>query len=539
LSLVGSELGRYQVLEEVGRGGMAVVYKGYYPALRRTVALKVLKPELAADPEFVERFRHEAQSAAGLNQPNIAIVYDVEQVEDTYFIVMQFLPGRTLQQEIRDHGAPPLARTVEIVRALADAVDHAHRHKLIHRDVKPNNVMIGPDGQVTLMDFGIVKAAAGSSHTQEGVRIGTPEYMSPEQAQAGKVDHRSDIYSLGVVLYEMLVGRVPFQSTSSHTVLQSHVHQPPPPPSQFVRDLPPSVEKVVLRALAKEPRKRFQTAGQMAAALEQAALPRQEEQAPSRESRLKLVTPDGHEFPLMGLVGLGRSSDNQVRVPDLQISRHHAQIRCQGTRCQIADLGSANKTFLNDQPLRPSVAYPLRPGDRVRLGPKITFVVEVDTVVEPPEEPAARRPNWLRGLWGNRRARALALLSGGIALVLIVLCLATLSLGGGLPFGAPWNASRRDTATPPTAGAPSGGSLRATTTHEMAVLAVVNDTGQDLELEIGEYRWELRAGQRQSVRFPPGEYTYRITLDNGDSSSFRGTWQPGDNGELLLVPLEP
>ncbi len=515
LNLVGSTLGKYQVQEELGRGGMAVVYKGYNPDLQRTVALKVLPVELAADQEFIARFIHEARTAAQLKHPNIATVYDVEQAGDIHYIVMEFLPGHTLQQEVRHRGALPLKQIKEIIAALASALDYAHQRGFIHRDVKPSNIMIGPDGQVTLMDFGIVKAAADLRLTQEGMRIGTPEYMSPEQAQGKEVDHRSDIYSLGVVLYEMLVGRVPFQATSSHQVLNCHIRQEPPSPSQFVTNLPPAVEKVVLRALAKHPGHRFQTAGQLAAALEQAILSRSSvDEARRQEPKLKLVTADGRAFRLTGTVGLGRSSDNQVQIPDSTVSRYHAQIRCQGAHCQITDLNSLNGTFLNGEQLRPNVPYPLQPGDRLRLGPAITFSVEVGTTVEQPQkQPSATRGSTLRErVWKDKRSRTMALLSGGIALILLLLCLVVLLT--------------------------IAGSSQATTTTERAWVSVVNATGHNLELEIGSQRWAFKAGQRRVIYLPPGEYDYIITLDNGSKTRGHGTWHTGDNGELQLVPRE-
>jgi serine/threonine protein kinase len=517
LTLVGSTLGKYQVLEELGRGGMAVVYKGYNPALQRTVALKVLPEELAADQEFVERFRREAQTAAQLKYPNIATIYDVEQEGDLHFIVMEYLPGHTLQQEIQLRGAPPLKQTVEIIHALADALDYAHQRGLTHRDVKPSNVMLGPEGHVTLMDFGIVKAAAGIRLTQEGMRIGTPEYMSPEQAQGRKIDCRSDIYSLGIVLYEMLVGQVPFRSTSSHKVLQDHVHREPPPPSQFVSDLPPGVEKTVLRALAKHPGQRFQTAGQMAAALEQAALPRPVPPEPRRrESEFKLIAADGREFYLERVIGLGRSTDNHVVISDNKISRHHAQIRCEGARCQIIDLGSVNGTFLNGDLLRPNVPYPLQPGDHLRLGPGFLYTIGVETAVEPlDKQPAGGFPGsgWRRRLWADRRSRTIVLLTGAIGLLLIVTCLiAFLVTGLHLP------SSRGAT--------PEGG---------WAQLAVLNATGYALTLTIGEYEWDLDVDQRRVLRFPPGRYHYAITFSSGETVYKDAVWEAGDNGELQLL----
>jgi serine/threonine protein kinase len=520
LSLVGSTLGKYQVLEELGQGGMAEVYKGYHPDLQRTVALKVLSQELVADQDFVKRFMHEARTAAQLKHANIVTVFDVDHDQDTYYIVMEFLPGRTLQEEIHHCGALPLGRIVEIMRALAGALDYAHQRELTHRDIKPSNVMIGPEGQITLMDFGIVKAAAGIQLTREGMRIGTPEYMSPEQARGQKVDRRSDIYSLGVVLYEMLVGQAPFRATSAHEVLKKHVQEEPPPPSRFIPDLPQGVEKVVLRALAKQPGKRFQTAGQLAAALEQAVLPiPKDAEARPRQTKLKLVASDGSEFHLTGVVGLGRSPDNQVQIPDAKISRHHAQIRCEGARCQIIDLGSVNGTFVNDDLLHPNVPRFLQPGDRVSLGAGLPFIVKVGTAIEPIEVPDRHISlgTTLREIvWKDRRRRTILLLSSGIGLILAILCLTMLlfAMGGGASGPSPVSA-------------------------EEAVLTVLNATGEGLELEMGEHSWHLRVGQRRTIRFPAGEYDYTITLDSGKKTYGHDVWQPGNNGELQLIFDQP
>jgi len=518
LSLAGSTLGKYQVLEELGRGGMAVVYKGYNPGLERTVALKALPEELAGDEEFITRFIREARTAAQLKHPNIATVFDVEQEGDTNYIVMEFLPGHTLQHEIQNNGALSLTQILEIIHALADALDYAHERGLTHRDVKPSNVMVGPDGHVTLMDFGIVKAAAGIKLTREGMRIGTPEYMSPEQSQGKKVDHRSDIYSLGVVLYEMLTGRVPFRATSPHEVLRSHAYQQPPPPSKFASSLSPAVEKVVLRALAKRPGRRFQTARQLAAALEQAARPQQAEPVERerrREAKLRLVAADGREFRLVGVVGLGRGADNKVRIPDRVISRYHAQIQCRQGRCQILDLGSVNGTFVNGERLRPHVPHSIRPGDRLNLGPVATFSVEGGTAVEKPEGPLSLvvlGSTLHERVWADKRRRAAVLLGGGIALILLALCIAA--------FVAASSSSTRSSAG-------------------WAELSVLNATAQDLELEIGDRNWALKARQWRTIYFPAGEYDYTIRLENGGTQHRHETWHPGNNGELRLVAGSP
>jgi serine/threonine-protein kinase len=261
-------LGPYEILGEIGRGGMAIVYKALDPRLGRPVALKVLMPQLTTDPAFVERFQREAKMAGRLQHPNIVTIYDVGEIRGTYYIAMQFLDGQTLQQIIANGVALPLDETKAIVAQVADALDYAHSQGVVHRDIKPTNIMVGRDGRVTLTDFGIARAAEDSRLTGTGQMIGTPHYMAPEQVQVGAADRRTDVYALGIVLFEMLTGRVPFQATTPLAVLHKQAYEPPPSPRSFNPALPVSVEGVLQVALAKDPQQRFRSAGQMVRALE-------------------------------------------------------------------------------------------------------------------------------------------------------------------------------------------------------------------------------------------------------------------------------
>jgi serine/threonine protein kinase len=272
MNLAGRTIGNYQILEEIGRGGMAIVYRAYQPSLNRYVAVKVLPSQFAFDEQFVERFQREARAAAGLRHPNIVVIHDVGHQEGTYYLVMEYLQGRTLKQLIEEEGPLPQRRVARIVEQLADALDYAHQRGFVHRDVKPANIFVGEGDRVTLTDFGIAKAASETQHlTRTGTLMGTPEYMSPEQAEGGRVDHRTDLYALGVVLYQMLVGRVPFSATTPHAVLYKHVHEPPPPPKQINPKLSSAVESLILRAVAKRPEQRFQRGRELTVAM-QAAL---------------------------------------------------------------------------------------------------------------------------------------------------------------------------------------------------------------------------------------------------------------------------
>ena len=256
---------RYEIERELAKGGMADVFVAYDRQLKRRVAVKVLFPEFARDPSFVERFRREAQNAASLNHPNIAAVYDWGQERGTYYIVMEFVEGRSLRDIIRTEGPLPAAAAARIAGELADALAFAHRNGVVHRDVKPGNVLITASGQVKLTDFGIAanQFDANQGLTQTGSVMGTATYFSPEQAQGHPVDGRSDVYSLGVVLYEMLAGVPPFTGESPVAVAMKHVREVPPPMRTRVPDVPAQLESVVNAALTKDIEMRYQSADEM------------------------------------------------------------------------------------------------------------------------------------------------------------------------------------------------------------------------------------------------------------------------------------
>ena len=267
---VGTRLGKYEIRAEIGRGGMGAVYKGYDPTLDRYVAVKVLAPHLVWEKESVERFVREARSAAKLKHPGIVTIYDVGQEGGWYYFVMEYLEGEMLTAVIEQRGPLPSDEAVRVVRPLADALDYAHHRGLVHRDIKPSNVHIGLEGHVTLTDFGIARAAQESRLTATGTIVGTPEYMSPEQVRGLTADARSDQYSLAVVTYEMLSGRVPFEADSTLALLHMVAYEPPPPIHEARADLPVGVQTVLARALAKQPGDRYATARAFVEALERA-----------------------------------------------------------------------------------------------------------------------------------------------------------------------------------------------------------------------------------------------------------------------------
>jgi eukaryotic-like serine/threonine-protein kinase len=266
MSLVGQVFSnRYQIEREIAQGGMAEVYLARDQSLNRPVALKALFPEFAREPSFVERFRREAQAAANLNHPNIVAIYDWGQESGTYFIVMEYVEGRSLRDLIRTEGPLEPGQAADIAAEIASALAFAHRSGVVHRDVKPGNVLLTQAGTVKVTDFGIARAGAGDGLTQTGSVMGTANYFSPEQAQGLAVDGRSDVYSVGVVLYEMVCGVPPFTADSPVSVAYKHVREEPVPPSQRNPDVPPALEQIILSALAKDPDHRYQSADDLRA----------------------------------------------------------------------------------------------------------------------------------------------------------------------------------------------------------------------------------------------------------------------------------
>ncbi|MBU1670739.1 MAG: Stk1 family PASTA domain-containing Ser/Thr kinase [Actinobacteria bacterium] len=267
--MVGRTLNsRYQLEELIGTGGMADVYRATDNLLGRTVAVKILHPQFAKDPVFIARFRQEAQAAANLNQPNIVNVYDWGIEEGTYYLVMEFVEGRDLKDIIVHGGALMPERAVEISISICGALDAAAAAGIVHRDIKPQNIIVTFDNQIKVMDFGIARTAGGSAMTQTGTIMGTAQYISPEQAQGRAADPRSDLYSLGVVLYEMLTGKVPFDGENPVSIAYKHVREDPLPPSMVNPDVSPELEAVVMKAMAKNPQNRYQSAREMKSDLE-------------------------------------------------------------------------------------------------------------------------------------------------------------------------------------------------------------------------------------------------------------------------------
>jgi beta-lactam-binding protein with PASTA domain len=262
--------GRYRIMRKLGSGGMADVYLAEDEELGRRVAIKILNERHANDDQFVERFRREAKNAAGLSHPNIVSIYDRGEAEGTYYIAMEYLDGRSLKELVVARGPLPISDTIAATRQVLGALRFAHRKGVVHRDIKPHNVMADADGRLKVTDFGIARAGV-SQMTEAGSIIGTAQYLSPEQARGSAVDQRSDLYSIGIVLYEMLTGQVPFTGDSPVEIAMKHLSDTPRPPSVLRPEIPPDLDMVVLRALAKNPEDRFQTAEEMDEELQRVA----------------------------------------------------------------------------------------------------------------------------------------------------------------------------------------------------------------------------------------------------------------------------
>jgi eukaryotic-like serine/threonine-protein kinase len=286
--------GRYRVVRKLGTGGMANVYLAEDQELGRSVAIKMLDERHSQDEQFVERFRREAKNAAGLSHPNIVSIYDRGQAEGTYYIAMEYLEGRNLKELLITRGPTPLAVAIDYARQILAALGFAHRHGIVHRDIKPHNVVVAPDGLLKVTDFGIARSGT-SQMTETGSIIGTAQYLSPEQAKGAPVTPASDIYSVGIVLYEMLTGSVPFTGDTPLEIAMKHLSTTPLPPSEKRREVPHELDSIVLRALAKDPADRYQSADKMDADL-------------ARASRGQAVAPETEEAATQVLRGAGAAT---------------------------------------------------------------------------------------------------------------------------------------------------------------------------------------------------------------------------------------
>jgi serine/threonine protein kinase len=300
---IDQQIGKYEIKELLGQGGMGEVYKAFHPALEREVALKLIHTHLVSDPEAVDRFRREAKVVAALRHPGIVQVFDFDVEANTFYMVMEFIPGQSLQQRLaapyRQDERLPLVETLRLFRLMTEAVAYAHSQQVIHRDLKPSNVLLTPEDKPVLVDFGLSKIISQQPLTVQGAILGTPHYMSPEQGAGTAVDARSDVYALGVIFYELTTGMLPFSGETPVGLILKHINEPPAPPRSINPDLPPAVEQVIQKALAKEPANRYPSAQELLKVVERLMLPPAPE-TPFLDETM-LAAPDDGRCPYRGL----------------------------------------------------------------------------------------------------------------------------------------------------------------------------------------------------------------------------------------------
>jgi len=394
---IGQTIGGYQIAEEIGRGGVATVYRAYQHQLERWVAIKIMRATEASGKEFLARFRREAKAIAALRHPNILTIYDYGEENGIAYFVMEYVAGGTLKSHLT--GQPiewPDAATliIPVGRALA----YAHSEGVVHRDVKPANILLARSDWPLLADFGLVKLLDRKRGiTQPGVSIGTPSYFSPEQAAGEEVDHRTDIYGLTIVLYELLTGRLPFEADSAIEMMLRRLHEDPIPPRQVNSHITPQLEAVIMQALARDPAARHSTMeallsdlSRLPGATGRAVMPPVHE-TPLPTATTRLDAPGiaiGPRLVIMGTgamislphkdqVVIGRG-DPHVTPPDVDlgpygggqagVSRHHAQLLCHSEGFLLDDLNSTNGTFVNSVPVTPGQPARVRSGDVILCG---------------------------------------------------------------------------------------------------------------------------------------------------------------------------
>lgn len=400
--LVGKRLGSYRFVEYLGYGAMAAVYKAYHQSLDRWVAIKLLHSHFAKDEEFVTQFKQEARNLATLRHPNIVQVYDFDVVGGMPYMVMEYIDGPPLRNVIEETRRRlvriSINKTVRIVQNIAVALSYAHRRQIVHRDVKPANVMLEKTGRVVLADFGLAKLLTGKHLTDPGVVKGTPAYMSPEQGLGKSGGHYSDIYALGVILYELATGQLPFDAENPLAIAMKHVNEPLPSPKLIVPELPDEIEYIILKAMQKDPADRYQTIEHFLNDLSSFSQTIRTAKLPTA----KLSLTDTHTTPppeaqydsqislhfvdtgqILNLergseYTIGRRYKQQPIIPDIDltpfnayewgISRLHAKILVGVNEVKITDLGSSNGTWLNGKKIPTDLPSTLRHSDVFYLG---------------------------------------------------------------------------------------------------------------------------------------------------------------------------
>lgn len=381
--------GRYRVLEKIAQGGMGKVYHALQEDLGREVAVKILSPVLAEDPSFRERFRQEALVIADLSHPHVINVIGIEKYRDSFCIVMEYLKGRSLQELVDEEGALQSRRVAKIGAAVADALHYAHQKEIVHRDVKPDNVMILEDGGIKVMDFGIAQWSSSSVRTETGMRLGTPLFMSPEQIRGKGVDARSDIYSLGLTLYYAATGR-PAWDASNAVDMALLQEKPPPPPSLYIPGIPEELERIILKCIKLRPRERYQSAREVASDLKNfisdffgkpstEVIP--EKTPPSRKEATQIQKPDKYRIPKEEPAPKSAEPEEVEEEQEIPVVKQEAGIK--GLRILVL----AGAVFV----LIAVLAVTYAPDKKTGGTPSLTEPAPVETPHETPSETAVQK----------------------------------------------------------------------------------------------------------------------------------------------------
>jgi serine/threonine protein kinase len=406
-SLIGQTIGKYKISDRLGQGGMAEVYKAHHPKLNRTVTIKVLHSYLAEGEDFLARFEREARAVASLRHPHIVQIYDFDVQGELYYMVMEYIDGGNLQEKLLQLANTgeflPIEQVLSIMKQIASALDYAHKLGIIHRDIKPSNILLDSSGGAYLADFGIARMMSSTQFTSTGSLIGTPTYMSPEQGRGDELTPVSDIYSLGVILYEMLTGKVPFTSeTTPLAIIHKHIHESPPKPTTLRPDIPIAAEQVILRALEKEPADRFKNAGEMVAALE-AAFPEKAIKALDAKSKNKTLPKS--VLPTMQM------DAEETPAPDT--TRQSTELIGEETQAKI----------LGKPAIKPPVMEPIG-------GEQEEPELQNEMPEVPPatlEDTSINTPKSSRGIKLGKVVRSKAFIFGSAALVILIVLLVVLT----------------------------------------------------------------------------------------------------------------
>lgn len=410
--MIGRVIGNYRIDALLGQGGMGAVYRGMDIMLERPVAIKALRSEVASQPQLVERFRQEARTLARLLHPNIATLYSLVRDGDDLYMVMEFCEGETFESILRRRGRLSPEEALPLFTQALDGLGHAHQHGIVHRDIKPANLMRLPDGSVKVMDFGIARLLGSSRMTQTRHTVGTAEYMAPEQIRSKDVDARTDVYALGVLLYEMLTGRVPFEHESFFEVMQAHLQETPDPPRQFEASIPDGLEDVILRALAKEPADRFDSVDTLQEALRALGIAH----APLATPKATVAAPPPPPSPDKGTAEV---------APPTTPKRKPRRKKPDAAPTTPATKGDPAATVIADptstQPA-PTVLAPPTDGP-----PPATVVAPAPTAISPPPTGIATSPAALATsqtpVWKRIPPRTAMMAGGGVLLLLLSLVL--------------------------------------------------------------------------------------------------------------------